>query len=62
MSKFSEFKQSLTNHCKLTISTTNVKGQQNLLKRKAQFLWLYKKGYDINFLQETHCSLENENL
>ena len=38
----------------------NVRGIHSAKKRKALFMWLNERKYDIIFLQETYCTVEVE--
>ena len=38
----------------------NVRGIRSAKKRKALFMWLNERKYDIIFLQETYCTVEVE--
>jgi len=40
----------------------NVRGICSAKKRKALFLWLNERKYDIIFLQETYCTVEVEDI
>ena len=40
----------------------NVRGIRSPKKRKALFMWLNERKYDIVFLQETYSTLEVENI
>ena len=40
----------------------NVRGIRSAKKRKALFMWLNVRKYDIIFLQETYCTAEVEDI
>lgn len=40
----------------------NVRGLNNVNKRKAVFRWLQKSKYDVILLQETHTTLDVESV
>ena len=44
----------------LRLATLNVSGLQNKTKRLNTFQWIARKGFDIVFLQETHCGSETD--
>ncbi len=44
----------------LTFCTLNVKGQQNLVKRKQQYQWARSTKSDVIFMQETHSTRTTE--
>ena len=44
----------------LHVATLNVSGLRNDKKRKSVFTWLRSLGYDVIFLQETHCHLRRD--
>ena len=42
------------------LSLNNIRGIRSAKKRKALFMWLNERKYDIIFLQETYCTVEVE--
>ncbi len=46
----------------ISIASLNVNGLSDIAKRKQMFTWFKQQDYNIIFMQETHSSVETENI